>query len=270
MDEATTKEINQSGQSYYQELLRAADTLGGAMMLGPLGAIAGYNGVIGDVRNAVASAALAPGRIVQSQLDDAYSGRYNPNDEGQLVSRGIPDALELAGYATTGGLAAGPAADAATLGTVTRVGPRASIRTGADFNGVLEGGNDNQMSRAARQALRESLLQGKKSFEDSLGTPSAKISMEDIEDRLPPPKSFMDRIWDNYAKRMTPEEFLQSEPLWSGAHQMSQETGMPEYEAFAYIANQIFQRMEANRYMTPQAAKRFMHQARTGLHVVQP
>lgn len=92
---------------------------------------------------------------------------------------------------------------------------------------------------------------------------AAKASQDYTKSLLPPPKSFMDRIWDNYAKHMTPEEFLQSEPLWGGAQRMAEATpGMKEPAAFARIANNIFERMGLDRRLTPEAANQIMGEQR--------
>ena len=87
-------------------------------------------------------------------------------------------------------------------------------------------------------------------------------SQAQVKQSLPPPKAFMDRIWDNYAKNMTPEEFLKSEPAWSGAARLSEAQGISESEAFAQLANEMFSRMGANHFMTPQTARKFMGQER--------
>jgi hypothetical protein len=79
---------------------------------------------------------------------------------------------------------------------------------------------------------------------------------------LPEPLSFKDRIWQNYTRRMSPEEALQSEAIWSGAKQLAKERGIPESHAFAELANDYFARGGHNRFMTPEVARRFMGEAR--------
>jgi hypothetical protein len=75
---------------------------------------------------------------------------------------------------------------------------------------------------------------------------------------LPPPKSFTDRIWDNYAKGMSEREFLRSEPLWSGAANLSEKTGVPQHEAFSKIANEMSVRRGSGQYVSPDDALRIM------------
>jgi len=77
---------------------------------------------------------------------------------------------------------------------------------------------------------------------------------------LPPPLPPSDRIWQNYVKRMGPDEMLKSEPVWSAAENLSAAKGISPSEAFAEVANDMFGRMGANRFMTPAQAK--MHMAR--------
>jgi hypothetical protein len=77
---------------------------------------------------------------------------------------------------------------------------------------------------------------------------------------LPPPLSPSDRIWQNYVKRMGPDEMLKSGPVWSAAENLSAAKGISPSEAFAEVANDMFGRMGANRFMTPAQAK--MHMAR--------
>jgi hypothetical protein len=77
---------------------------------------------------------------------------------------------------------------------------------------------------------------------------------------LPLPLPPSDRIWQNYVKRMGPDEMLKSEPVWSTAENLSAAKGISPSEAFAEVANDMFGRMGANRFMTPAQAK--MHMAR--------
>ena len=83
-----------------------------------------------------------------------------------------------------------------------------------------------------------------------------------IVDRVGPPVQFLDRIWNNYASRMSPDEFLKSEPLWSSAQQVSDQMGMSYAGAFAHVANAMFSRMGANRHLTDEAARRFIARER--------
>jgi hypothetical protein len=81
---------------------------------------------------------------------------------------------------------------------------------------------------------------------------------------LPPPLTANERIYNNYVRslRMTPDEMLKSEPVWSTAANLAQERGMPPHEAFAQVVNDMYQRMGANQYITPQQAKLLMARER--------
>jgi hypothetical protein len=84
---------------------------------------------------------------------------------------------------------------------------------------------------------------------------------------IPPPLSTMERTWQNYTKRMTPEEMLQSEAVWGGARNLSEQEGIKEYEAFANLANDYYGRKGINQFMTPEAARKYMAKER-GIGVV--
>jgi hypothetical protein len=75
---------------------------------------------------------------------------------------------------------------------------------------------------------------------------------------LPGPKPFLNRIYDNYAKHMSEAEFLKSEPLWSGAANMSEAQGIPQHESFANIANEISKMRGSGQYLSPDDALRIM------------
>lgn len=159
-----------------------------------------------------------------------------------LVARGLisPDAMANL-VQKVGDIGPKPPLDIPTLDIPTVGKPRVDA---ADFSGSV-------MSRGAAAARLKSAKPA-----------NQNASRKEIIESLPPPKSFMDRIWDNYAKRMTPDEFLESEPLWGGAKNLSEASGISESEAFAQIANEIFGRMGANRYMTPQNARSYIGRAR--------
>ncbi len=77
-----------------------------------------------------------------------------------------------------------------------------------------------------------------------------------------PPLSLMDRNWQNYGQHMKPDDVVSSEAVWGGARRLSEETGVPVQNAFAQLANDMWQRMGANRYITPDSARREMGKQR--------
>jgi predicted GNAT family acetyltransferase len=120
---------------------------------------------------------------------------------------------------------------------------------------MVRGGRYDEVGHAA--AMRET--QERDGLRDLLRGPRAE--------QLLPPKGFFDRIWDFYARRMTPEEFLRSDPAWSGARVLAEQWGWREAEAFSYLANEMFSRMGATQRMSPKEAARFMARER-GIAVV--
>lgn len=82
---------------------------------------------------------------------------------------------------------------------------------------------------------------------------------------LPGPLSLSERTWQNYASKLRdPEEVLQLDALWSPRD------GVNPAEHFAGLANDMWQRMGANRYMTPEMADRYMRIERGKLAGIQP
>jgi hypothetical protein len=59
-----------------------------------------------------------------------------------------------------------------------------------------------------------------------------------------------ERILNNYSRSMTPDEVMHSEPVWRGAARLAAEKGISESEAFAELANAMWQRQGANRYIS--------------------
>ncbi len=99
---------------------------------------------------------------------------------------------------------------------------------------------------------------------------NSNVSQAEVIADLPPPLSTNDRIYQNYAKSMSPDEMLKSEPVWSASANLSESKGISPGEAFAEIANDMFRRMGANRYMTPRAARVYMARERAHLREVEP
>lgn len=82
-----------------------------------------------------------------------------------------------------------------------------------------------------------------------------------LADRLPPPLSRMERDWQNYGSKMSPDEVLQSEPVW-GAAQLGKENGTGEAKSFADMANFFWQRMGANRFISEEQAAKILRAQR--------
>ncbi len=98
------------------------------------------------------------------------------------------------------------------------------------------------------------------------GTPSSGANEnKPLVERLPPPLSTEQRLWQNYGSYMRdigPEEALRSEPLWGTSARLAEEKGTAHHEEFARLANEYFSRNNINNYMTPDMAKRFMRMER--------
>ncbi len=90
---------------------------------------------------------------------------------------------------------------------------------------------------------------------------NANVSQAEVVANLPQ-LSANDRIYQNYVKSMTPDEMLKSEPVWSASSNLASSKGISPGEAFAEVANDMFRRMGANRFMTPRAARVYMARER--------
>lgn len=93
---------------------------------------------------------------------------------------------------------------------------------------------------------------------EALETARQKAVQQYIKANLPKVKSFEDKIWDNYAKKMSPEELWHSETIWGGARRLAEESGWNEHEAFAYLMNQMLRRKGLNGYVSSEMASKFM------------
>ena len=89
------------------------------------------------------------------------------------------------------------------------------------------------------------------------GAANQNVSQAEVKAMLPPPLSRAERDWQNYGRRMSPDDVLGSEPVWSWAN-LYQQQGLGRAEGFADAANDFWQRMGANRYITPEQARRHM------------
>jgi hypothetical protein len=75
----------------------------------------------------------------------------------------------------------------------------------------------------------------------------------------------------NFSPRQDPESLLRSYRVWEDSKTLSDLTGIPRHETFAIIVNSVWQRMGANRWITPDQAKLFMSKAAgTDPYVVPP
>lgn len=87
---------------------------------------------------------------------------------------------------------------------------------------------------------------------------NVNTSQAEIRESLPGPLSLFERNWQNYGSRMTPDEVMGSEPVWGAAQQYADQ-GLGRSQGFAAAANDMWQRMGANRYITPEMAQRYMN-----------
>jgi hypothetical protein len=104
-----------------------------------------------------------------------------------------------------------------------------------------------------RKGIADKILEGAPKLEDAGENP-----YRNIRDLIPPPLSWEEKIWQNYGKRMSPDDVLQSESVWGGAQQLHQHTGMPEHEGFAQVANMLWRRMGAKERISPEEAKQYI------------
>lgn len=93
-------------------------------------------------------------------------------------------------------------------------------------------------------------------------------SQAEIIDSLPSPLTLEERTWQNYGRWMTPDEVLPSKAVWGGASDLveaSKAAGAPiRYaEAFAYLANGLWSRMGANKYISPALAQKYIIEQRS-------
>jgi len=86
---------------------------------------------------------------------------------------------------------------------------------------------------------------------------NTNVSQAQVKAMLPEPLSRRERDWQNYGKHMSPDDVLGSEVVWSAAA-LGQESGLGRAEEFAAAANDLWKRMGANRYITPELAERYM------------
>ncbi len=110
-------------------------------------------------------------------------------------------------------------------------------------------------------------------FKSGGGRPAnSNVSQAEVIANLPPPLSATDRIYQNHVRplKMSPDEMLKSEPMWSTAANVSEARGVPLSDAFAEVANDVFRKMSANRYMTPRMARVFIARERAHLREVEP
>lgn len=79
-----------------------------------------------------------------------------------------------------------------------------------------------------------------------------------VKANLPPPKNLLDRTWDNYTKRMTESEMLESEPAWGTAKRISEQDNVPMARGFAKIVNDWYQRKGIDKQMSEKAANEYL------------
>jgi len=84
------------------------------------------------------------------------------------------------------------------------------------------------------------------------------VSQEEVRRMIPEPLTLEERAWQNYGRQMHPDDVMKSESVWGGAKRIAEQHGISEAEGFAHMANDLWKRMGANRYMSPEMAKRYM------------
>ena len=98
----------------------------------------------------------------------------------------------------------------------------------------------------------------------SLSPANQNVSQAAVKAALPGELSIEDRTWQNYASKVVhPDEVLSSEALWGGAARIAERDGISNAEAFSYLANDIWKRMGANKFITPQMAQKHILEERT-------
>jgi hypothetical protein len=71
-------------------------------------------------------------------------------------------------------------------------------------------------------------------------------------------QDIINRVYEG-GKGMSPEQLLQSDRLWAMTDYIAAQAQMPDYEIFSMLANKVFQKMGANKYITPDQAKRYIN-----------
>ena len=77
--------------------------------------------------------------------------------------------------------------------------------------------------------------------------------------------SIEEKTWNNYGRHMEkPDDVLNTKhpmqgALWGSARDIAERTGMSEAQAFSKVVNHVWQQMGANRYMSPEAARRYLN-----------
>jgi hypothetical protein len=119
--------------------------------------------------------------------------------------------------------------------------------------GLVNAGTEFIPAMAAMPAIRRG---GVSLTEGAPPPPSnVNVSQQQVRDMIPEPLPRQDRDWQNYGRNMSPDEVMGSEPVWGAA---ATAEGQGRAEAFAEAANDMWRRMGANRYITPEIARRYM------------
>ncbi|WP_454916546.1 hypothetical protein [Xanthobacter sediminis] len=94
---------------------------------------------------------------------------------------------------------------------------------------------------------------------------NANASPQEVRAMIPEPLSRQDRDWQNYGRFMSPDDVLGSEAVWGAAS-----SGADRAQSFADAANDLWRRMGANRYMSPDMARRYMAVEEAKMRGIQP
>jgi len=82
------------------------------------------------------------------------------------------------------------------------------------------------------------------------------------------PETYADYVYNKVRSWATPDDILNSDALWYMAQQKAN-TGVDFSQAFADLANEVWSRMGANRYITPRMAQSHINRERASLAGIQ-
>jgi hypothetical protein len=91
----------------------------------------------------------------------------------------------------------------------------------------------------------------------SLREAAREAAQPGVKAQLPPPKTLLDRAWDNHTKRMSESDALQSEPVWGTAQRIAEQDGTTHANAFARVMNDWYARKGVEKRMTEEAANAY-------------
>lgn len=211
---------------------------------------------MGQRLNAAGQDVAAQYQAMPSWADKAQAQVDDPRDPVQRLREGTDTelAMGMVGPGTIKG-PRGPGRRGLSRGEGTNEKFTRPVDPTADLTAASQPMTDEAFQNALNDpASRLQRLYGRYG-----GTPpdaaNSNKSQAQIKAELPEPLSRADRDWQNYGVRMHPDEVLNSEVVW-GAGRLGAEQGLGRAESFAQAANDLWRRMGANRYITPEQARR--------------